>query len=462
MTWGSESARLLGAAIVVALYSALCLAVWQAQLRKRRHALLAATALAPSMDAGPTWLVAYASQTGTAEELAWQTARALHAGGMSARVSALADVDLQTLQATDNALMVVSTYGEGDPPDNAAAFARLMAEHREGPALPKLRCAVLALGDSEYKNFCGFGRSLDAWLQAHGAQALFDRVDVDNNASDALARWQSELENVGGAADAADWLGPAFENWRLRSRRQLNPGTVGGPTFEVELEPLSGEPDWEAGDLVQLLAPADPGRAREYSIASLPVEGAMRLLVRQERHPDGSLGVASGYLTQQAEPGALLQLRLRPNKNFHGGENASRPMILIGNGTGLAGLRAHLKARMASSGVAASRNWLLFGERNVECDFYWRNEIDEWRKRGLIERLDLAFSRDQPTRVYVQDRLRESREMLRRWLDDGAAIYVCGSLQGMAAGVHAVLVDVIGSEAVDELARSGRYRRDVY
>ena len=134
-------------------------------------------------------------------------------------------------------------------------------------------------------------------------------------------------------------------------------------------------------------------------------------------------------------------------------------MILLGNGTGLAGLRSLLKARIANG---QQRNWLLFGERNAAHDFYCRDELQGWLASGDLARLDLAFSRDQAQKVYVQDRLRESAEQVRQWLDQGAAIYICGSLQGMAAGVDQALIDMLGAEAVELLIEQGRYRRDVY
>jgi sulfite reductase (NADPH) flavoprotein alpha-component len=134
-------------------------------------------------------------------------------------------------------------------------------------------------------------------------------------------------------------------------------------------------------------------------------------------------------------------------------------MILVGNGTGIAGLRAHLKQRIAAG---ARRNWLLFGERNAERDFFYGDEIRQWQAQGWLERVDLAFSRDQAERIYVQHKLQENAELLRRWLDEGACLFVCGSLDGMAPGVDRVLRQAIGDDAVENLMIEGRYRRDVY
>ena len=134
-------------------------------------------------------------------------------------------------------------------------------------------------------------------------------------------------------------------------------------------------------------------------------------------------------------------------------------LILLGNGTGLAGLRSLLKARIAQG---RTRNWLLFGERNAAYDFHHQAELEGWRQRGTLQRLDVAFSRDQPTRVYVQHLLAAEADTVRAWVAQGAAVYVCGSLHGMAEGVDTALRSILGSAAVDDLLQQGRYRRDVY
>jgi sulfite reductase (NADPH) flavoprotein alpha-component len=453
----SDFSRELLAAGVVALYLAMCAAIFW---RERRHHLRAereAASLAPSANSAPPWLVAYASQTGSAEQLAWQTARALRTAGAPARVLPLGELTADHLASAGHVLFIVSTYGEGDPPDNAALFAQRVL----GTALPlpNLRYAVLALGDREYVNFCGFGRSLDAWLREQDAQPLFDRIDVDKADDASLVVWQHQLGHVAGTRDLIDWQAPAYDTWRLVERRHLNPGSAGDATYHLELEPVSGDaPHWQAGDLVQLRLPADPSRPREYSIASLPSDGRVHLLVRQRHRQDGSLGLASGWLTAQAAIGGTVELRLREHRNFRVGDNASRALLLIGNGTGLAGLRAHLKARA----LKPSRNWLVFGERNAAHDQYHAAELADWRQQGVLERCDLVFSRDGGEHRYVQDRLRGEAGRVREWLDAGAAVYVCGSLEGMAGGVDAALVEIAGQDGVDRLVEEGRYRRDVY
>jgi sulfite reductase (NADPH) flavoprotein alpha-component len=408
---------------------------------------------------GDEVLVIHASQTGHAEALATKTAEALAGGGVTrVRSLALGSVDAALLAGASRALFVVSTTGEGDPPDDAYAFVRDTMQR--AASLPRLQFGLLALGDSAYDSFCGFGRALDHWLRAQGASPLFDTVEVDDGDEGALRHWQHQLTLLGGSGDAADWSPPAYEAWRIVQRRVLNAGSPGAPAAHVRIEPQTPGAEWAAGDIVEVLpGPAGSDRPhREYSIASVPVDGAIDLLVREVRHPDGTPGLGSGWLTEQCPVGDTLWLRVRRNASFHAPDD-DRPMILIGNGTGIAGLRAHLKQRVAQG---RHRNWLMFGERTRAHDLHFGEELETWLAKGELSRLDLAFSRDESKGRYVQHLVADSAATMREWIAQGAAIYVCGSLQGMAPGVDAALVTALGVEEVEQLRIEGRYRRDVY
>ena len=480
--------------------------------RKKRQIKQARQALAPSASNAPAWLIGFASQSGFAEQLAWQTAGQLQAAGVASQVVPLADVNAQTLQGASHALFVVSTFGDGEAPDSARGFERKILGQPLG--LDHLKYAVLGLGDRQYPHFCGFARRLHAWLGNHGASTLFAPVDVDSADTYALRHWQQQLGQLTGHAPADLWQAPSYEPWTLSQRTLLNPDSSGAGVYLLGLTP-PGKRSWLAGDLVQVLprncpwavehlldglgvrgdstvqldgsletleqalatrqlpenrshlvglhaqALVDalvPLAAREYSIASIAADGVLELLVRQERHASGSLGLGSGWLTEYAPVGSALHLRVQRNSGFHL-PSEPLPMILLGNGTGLAGLRSLLKARIADGQQA---NWLLFGERHRAHDFHCQGELENWLIEGDLQRLDLAFSRDQAEKIYVQDRLRDAAEPLKQWLADGAAIYVCGSLQGMASGVDQVLREVLGDDAVERLTEQGRYRRDVY
>jgi sulfite reductase (NADPH) flavoprotein alpha-component len=466
MTISTEPLRWCGALALTGSYLAMCLGIWRA--RRSGHATHDGHAGAAD------WLVVYASQTGSAETLARRSAALLATGGLAARAVCMSGVDGAQLAGASRILFIASTYGEGDAPDTAARFAgRLM---NTGVDLAHLHYAVLALGDRSYSHFAGFGRALDAWLARQGATRLFERIDVDRGDMHALAAWQHHVGRLAGTADAPDWAAPAYDDWRIVERTLLNRGSAGAPLYRIALRPLDGAlPAWEAGDLAQVSPPADPDHPREYSIASLPTDGCVELLVRLHRHDDGTPGAASGWLCNGASANDttntnIVRLRLRAHARFRLGANAGRPLVAIGNGSGLAGLRGLLKARIHGGG---HDNWLLFGERNAAHDFLLRDELLGWQTSGWLQRLDLAFSRDVDNgadsdadggagKRYVQDVLRAQAGVLRDWVGRGAAIYVCGSLQGMAGGVHAALIDILGHDALDALTAAGRYRRDVY
>jgi sulfite reductase (NADPH) flavoprotein alpha-component len=421
-----------------------------------------ATTQATDVSEREAFLVVHASQTGFASELGARTATLLRQGGIVVDLRGIDALTAADLAHAKRALFVVSTTGEGDAPDGATGFRR---EAMRSPlSLRGLSYGVLALGDRDYEDFCAFGHDLDRWLHVSGAAPLFDLVEVDNGDEGALRHWQHHVAQLSGVVTEPDWTRPAYQSWRLVGRRLLNPGSVGGPCFHLALVPDdTAHLVWKAGDIVEI----GPRHAnddatllphREYSIASVPEDGSLHLVVRQMRHADGSLGLGSGWLTEHAAIGAAIDLRVRRNEGFHAPAD-DRPAMFIGNGTGIAGLRALIKSRLARGHL---RNWLVYGERHAEADRLHLDDVARWQAAGGMERVDLVWSRQSPGSRYVQDRLRVMAGDVRRFVADGASIYVCGSLAGMAPGVDAALRDILGESAVDELAAAGRYRRDVY
>lgn len=450
--------RWLWAAVAIGLWLAVIVAVVVARKLARRREARKAAALAPTRGQAGV-LVAFASQTGLAEELAWMTARSLSEGGTSARVALLGDLDAGQLKAAGQLLIIASTTGEGDAPDSMSGFVR---KQMACPAdLSGLRYGLLALGDRSYNAFCGFGRALDGWLQASSATRLFDTVEVDNGETGAIRHWQHQLGLLTGHAIQADWTPPAYDRWRLVERTHLNLGSPGGEIWRLAFEPFEHSPTWVAGDIAEVGLPAggdQPMASREYSVASLPSEGRAVFIVRRMIAPDGTLGLGSGWLTRDLSVGDEIGMRIRTNRSFHGPQ-PDVPLILIGNGTGLAGLRAHLKAR---EGAAHGGTWLMFGERTRVHDALLDDELQAALATGMLTRLDRTFSRDADDGRYVQGLIAEHATEIDAWVERGATIMVCGSLQGMAAGVHETLEAVLGSEGLLALTEAGRYRRDVY
>lgn len=404
--------------------------------------------------------IVYASQTGYAEELALQTEQSLQQAQCRTRLLDIDAVTPELLQQSKRLLFIVSTTGEGDAPDSAASFcSQVMARTL---ALPHLHYAVLALGDSHYQSFCAFGRQLDHWLHQQGAQLLFDRVEVDDGDDGALRHWQHHLGILSGHTELPDWHQASYQDWTLQARELLNPGSLGNPVYKIRLTTEDANTHWQAGDIAEIL-PRRPDVAstlphREYSIASIAQDGAVELIVRQMQQADGSLGLGSGWLTQYAEVGSQIALRLRSNRSFHPQEQP-RPLILIGNGTGIAGLRAHLKH---CEQIGSKGHVLFFGERQAAHDYFCQSELKRWLEQGTLAQLSVAFSRDQEQRIYVQHLLPADAELLRQQVEQGAAIYVCGSLNGMASAVDQTLRSILGDESLETLREQGRYRRDVY
>ncbi len=519
--------RSLSALVVAFVYIGACAALlWRPRSRGERDAVSA------DGENASTVLVVHASQTGFAQRLAEMSADSLRASGAAVRLCAIDRLNAATLARTDRALFVVSTTGEGDPPDPALRFVRdVMSAASTGAAsarLDHLQYALLALGDREYKHFCAFGHTLDEWLRGRGAKPIFDLVEVDNADDSALRHWQHDLGQLAGVTDLPDWTPPHYDAWRLDERALLNPGSLGGPVFHLALQPIGDAlPEWTAGDIAEIgpchaasavdawlqehgldgeirvdgdpddtepqtftarlacsqwpaqqdIAGLDaagiavrlkPLPHREYSIASIPADGHLQLLVRRMTRPDGTPGLGSGWLCEYAAPGERIRLRIRSNPGFHL-PAAERPLILIGNGTGIAGLRAHLRARIEAG---ARRNWLLFGEREQAKDFLYEDDIRAWQRDGWLARLDLAFSRDaraldrsplDPSKPqYVQDLLDNAADELRAWTGEDACVLVCGSLAGMAPGVDAALCEILGDAQVERMRIEGRYRRDIY
>ncbi|MFZ6757391.1 sulfite reductase subunit alpha [Undibacterium sp. Ji50W] len=470
--WQGTVQRDLSAGLLLLGYLAFCLWTGIRHKESQSRSMQGFPAELQHHDQGSI-LITYASQTGYAEQIAIKTATHLQKAGIDIAVCALGAIQPAQLQQAQRMLFVVSTTGEGDAPDNAAAFTRrLMSQTLD---LSHLSFSVLALGDRHYQQFCAFGHSLAHWLRQQQAQCLFDLIEVDNGDEGALRHWQHYLGVISGHTELSDWSKPGYQDWILTERELLNPGSLGGPVFRIACRPADGALTWTAGDIAEIEPQQPPVAAvnvadvrgqdstsplphREYSISSIPADGKLELLVRQMHRPDGSLGIGSGWLTAYAQVGQTLGLRLRENRNFHTPAQ-DIPLILIGNGTGLAGLRAHIKARASKQQM---RNWLFFGERQQAHDYFHRDEIQAWQQTGVLARLDLCFSRDQAERRYVQHAMLEQAADILSWVEQGAAILVCGSLQGMAEEVHATLILILGAGRLEQMTEQHLYRRDVY
>jgi len=407
----------------------------------------------------PSLLICHASQSGNAEQLARQAADHLQHIDPDLQLLPLGQVTPQQLSTVSRLIIIASTYGDGEPPDSAIVFSSRVLNQRL--QLEHMSYLLLGLGDRQYPHFCAFAERLDGWLKHQGAQAMAPWIGLDRLDQSGLSKWQLQLADIGAGALQTNSV-QAGQQWRLDSRTLLNPASDAAPVYLIRLTPIEQSADWCAGDIAEIQLQDQGSLAstaihRDYSIASLPSAKAIELLVRLVRYPDGRPGRVSGWLCLQAGIGSRVSLRVRSNPGFHLSE-ADKPLILIGAGTGLAGLRGHLLQRIA---LGQKNNWLLFGERHPQHDRLLQSELEALQHAGLLQRMNLCFSRAEHPR-YVQQLITEHASELQAWVAQGASIMVCGRLAGMGQGVHQQLQTLLGEQQLESIRIQGRYRRDLY
>ncbi|ANF57749.1 assimilatory sulfite reductase (NADPH) flavoprotein subunit [Halotalea alkalilenta] len=537
-------------------------------------------------------VILYGSQTGNAEGVAELALERAKARGFEARLADMAEFGKKDFKAPANYLIVVSTQGEGDPPDTAEGFFELI-NGRKAPDLKGSRFSVLGLGDSSYEYFCQMGKLTDARFAELGAERILDRVDCDVDYDEPAERWieatldayqalkgesQAPQPAAGFAMPTAAAAPSAYsrknpfeaevlESIQLNGRGSLKethhielslegsglsyqPGDALGivpqndpsyvdemlDTLAMDAEHDLGEgrllrdallkelevttltrpfvKHWaelsEASELKRLLAEDAKDELRDWLygrqlidiVRDYPVTGidaptfvsALRKLpprlysiassldanpdevhltvgiVRYEAYGRARGGVTSTWLSDRVQPGDTVPIYIDHNKNFKLPESGDTPIIMVGPGTGIAPFRSFMQQREEDG--AKGDNWLFFGDQHFESDFLYQAEWLNMRAKGLLTRLDVAFSRDQAEKIYVQDRMREKGRELYEWLENGAHFYVCGDGERMAVDVHNTLIEIAKTHGgrdeesatawLRELQQAKRYQRDVY
>jgi|TARA_R100000149_G_C5879447_1_gene143942 sulfite reductase (NADPH) flavoprotein alpha-component len=339
---------------------------------------------------------------------------------------------------------------------------------RQDPALVQAVLQATGLKGEEAITLGDDTRSVYDWLHQHRELTVLTRPFLQAHAARFVENGASELkprarkqqippEGLGLSALLAPENSADLRNWL---------------TAHQLLDLLQQFPaQWSALDFIQALRPLTP---RLYSIASAQsvVDEEVHLTVANvayEANEQPRWGVTTRFLTQLQE-GDTLPLFIEKNDRFRLPDDAGRDIIMIGPGTGVAPFRAFVQARTEAG--ATGRNWLFFGNPHFQTDFLYQTEWQQAVAKGELHRLDLAFSRDQTHRIYVQDRLREHAADVYDWIEQGAHVYVCGDATRMAKDVHQTLLDIArqqggrsqeqASEWLGNLATQGRYARDVY
>ncbi|WP_345797245.1 assimilatory sulfite reductase (NADPH) flavoprotein subunit [Castellaniella sp. MT123] len=550
-----------------------------------------AVAAAPAPDGAQRLTILYGSQTGNAKRVATQLHEQVLAQGLEARLVRADQYKAKDLKDEQLLYVVMSTQGDGDPPDDSIAWVEFVLGKR-APKLPRLKYAVLGLGDSSYPSFCGISQKIDERLAELGARRLQDAGTADLDLETVTVPWQGRAlalasEALTPAAPAAHQAtvtplrpqtekftrehpfqaevllnqvitgrgsdkdirhlelslagsqlryepGDALGIWPVQddtlvarileasalnaadtiehqgTRRPLGEWlgrhrelTVLTRPFLTALAERAGRNElkdllkpeardslaaylgshqlidalrewparWTGPELVAALRPLTP---RLYSIASSAAvaEDEVHLTLAHvafDKEGEARWGVASHFLAERAE-GDTVPVFIEENTRFRLPADSARDIIMIGAGTGVAPFRSFVQARAESD--ATGRNWLFFGNPHFTSDFLYQTEWQQALKDGHLNRIDLAFSRDQADKVYVQHRLLERGADVYDWIQAGAHIYVCGDAERMARDIHATLLEIARDQGgldeegarqwLDDLSAQGRYARDVY
>lgn len=534
--------------------------------------------------------ILYGSDTGNGKAIADQLAESAGGAGLAVKLQNLVDLRPATLKKMQQAVFVISTHGDGDPPDDALDVFEYLAD-LTGDALNHLQYRVLALGDRSYNRFCAAGRLLDGHLQRLGANQFGERLECDLDYSADATRWSEQVltwarENLAQlesraattrlslVSSAMAWSRQNPFRATLTRQQKITGRDSGKDVYHVELsladsgieylpgdslavratndsalvaeilEKLGIDPDTEldldggahtisgvlleqreitrlSADTIQKyaraasvpelaahfdslqspeqkafieqrqfadLAAAWPGQVSAAELAGLlrPINSraysiaSSQALVGDEVHLTVATllsnangidrqGLASHGLNHRLQAGKEVEVFLESNPRFRLPADRSAPLVMIAAGTGIAPYRAFMQ--QLEHDADSPDSWLIFGNPHFRSDFLYQKEWLAFRKQGLVDRIDVAFSRDQVEKRYVQHVLLEEGKRLEEWLQQGAHIYICGSLamgQGVELALQQVISDQRGVEPVAarqvlrDLRRQGRLLKDLY
>lgn len=533
--------------------------------------------------------VLYGSQTGNSKGIAESLHTALELNGNQAELKNLLDYRPQQLKKEQKVIVVISTQGNGEAPDEALGFYKYITGDR-APKLENLEFAVLGLGDSSYDDYCQTGKDVDAALEKLGATRFHDRIDVDLDFEDDVIVWKKDIlsktepksDTVVSFAPKLNTPAPALETFTEANPYQaeilnvldLTTAESTQNAYHIELAIEDSGLHYEAGDILavlpdnqeelvdalintlnfydneivslkkgqfelrtafkhhleisnltanvvktyasfiksdslqtliedkealkdyldgsdllnlvtdfpgeistqDLVASLRPLISRQYSIASSENihEDEVHILIKPVAYTKGEderkhLGVASNWLKGK-QAGDSVPVHIKPNSSFKLPKDNEEKIIMIGAGTGVAPFRSFLYERENQG--ADGNSWLFFGEQRFRSDFLYQTEWQKFLKDGTLEKMNVAFSRDQEEKVYIQHKLLEEAASVYEWIEQGATLYICGDINNLAKDVHNTLIQIISEQSgksledaeaqLDDMKISKKYQRDVY
>jgi sulfite reductase (NADPH) flavoprotein alpha-component len=401
---------------------------------------------------------------GSENNSTWGFARVLHDGLRKAgqRVHTAPMNQLSSrYTAARNLFLLTATYGDGDAPASANQFSALLDRM---PPNPAVRYAVLGFGDRQFPKFCQFAKAVDAAMLAHGWQRALDLSMIDRQSTQEFARWGDSVGKHLGIelklehAPAHPRTFPLCLHERIDYGRQEREPTVvlrftaapaREPTHLLDRLFRRRLPGFEAGDLAGVIAPGSP-MPRFYSLASGARDGILEICVRKQPG-----GVCSTYL-HGLRPGDCIEAFIQPNPHFRPASGKT-PVILIGAGTGIGPLAGFIRNNTGKHPM-----YLYWGGRDPESDFLYEPELRDYLADRRLTQLHTAFSRV-ANGTRVQNRLMDDADNMRKLIENGGQVLVCGS-SAMAGSVRQALDDVLAplNMSVQQLKASGRYREDVF
>ena len=514
--------------------------------------------------------IAYGTETGNSKRVATDFAAKAKKAGIHVKVVSLDQYRLTDLPREEYFLTIISTQGEGEPPEAAKKFYDHI--HLNGFKLDKLKYSVLALGDTSYPLFCKAGDDVDQQLQKLGGSRIADiqKCDVEfdedanhwfntvlkkisatetktaaaitaapvaekkatgkksytgtvltninlNDRGSNKTTWHIEIAADGVEYEPGDSIGVVPENPTPAVEKilSLSKGINAGKTIEYKKETytifdllkyklntshlitavikryagitgreitetkmdlidlLKTYPVKDAAQFEEVLAILNPMAPRLYTMASSPAahSGEVHAIVAKDTflvNGEKKYGVCSSWLGS-LKVNSSINFFVQKNKRFRL-PAADKDIIMIGPGTGIAPYRSFLAERDAVG--ATGRNWLFFGEQHFTTDFLYQTEMQNLFETGVLTKITLAFSRDQPEKIYVQHRMMEQGAELYNWIQSGAHIYLCGKKDPMSVDVEHALVEIIekfgektkeeAKEYFQQMQAEGRYSEDVY